>query len=33
MGDDGEVADFFGWNRAHGGADNIRLPKRQDLMQ
>ena len=33
MGDDGEVADIFDWNRAHGGADNIRLMKRQGLMQ
>jgi len=33
MGDDGKVADFFGGNRAHGGADNIRPGKRQDLTQ
>jgi hypothetical protein len=33
MGDDGKVADFFGGNRAHGGADNIRLEKRQDFVQ
>jgi hypothetical protein len=29
MGDDGEVADFVDGNRAHAGADNIRLMKRQ----
>ena len=33
MGDDGEVADIVDGNRAHGGADNIRLRKRQGLMQ
>jgi hypothetical protein len=31
MGDDGEVADIYDGNRAHGGADNIRLRKRQGL--